>query len=253
MKQFDMSKSVFYERYKPSCVEDLIIPKVIKTKLIDYITTQNIPNIGMFSSNPGCVLPGTTISVRKKKSLLSYKEVKKKYHLNKLEMTKLKNYVPYLNKQFDDNLIQIHILKIITLRGSVAYSFTSTFKGDKKYKSKYLKVSHWIYVKNSIEEAVSETERLRKFVQYFDGDIINRGYFNPKNIKESLLRICFDAIYSDAKNIVELYPYFYKVTSKEFWLVRGWSDFEAMVKVSELQNIDSIKKYKNSYINSESN
>lgn len=53
MKYFDPKKSVFYERYKPSCVEDLVLPQEIKTKLANYIETQDIPNIGLFSSNPG--------------------------------------------------------------------------------------------------------------------------------------------------------------------------------------------------------
>ena len=53
MKQFDMKQSVFYERYKPSCVQDLVIPQEIKDKLEKYVQTQDIPNIGLFSSNPG--------------------------------------------------------------------------------------------------------------------------------------------------------------------------------------------------------
>jgi DNA polymerase III delta prime subunit len=53
MKIIDTTKSVWYERYKPACVDDLVIPQEIKSKLHTYITTQDIPNIGLFSSNPG--------------------------------------------------------------------------------------------------------------------------------------------------------------------------------------------------------
>lgn len=53
MKNIDMTKSVFYERYKPNSVDDLIIPAIIKEKLNKYVKTQDIPNIGLFSSNPG--------------------------------------------------------------------------------------------------------------------------------------------------------------------------------------------------------
>lgn len=53
MKKFDMNQSVFYERYKPSLVEDLIIPDEIKDKIQKYVINQDIPNIGLFSSNPG--------------------------------------------------------------------------------------------------------------------------------------------------------------------------------------------------------
>jgi len=53
MKKFDLSKSVFYERYKPQCIDDVILPMNMKEKLIEYIETQNLPPLGLFSSNPG--------------------------------------------------------------------------------------------------------------------------------------------------------------------------------------------------------
>lgn len=53
MKIIDNSKSVWYERYKPACIDDLVIPQDIKSKLTKYVQTQDIPNIGLFSSNPG--------------------------------------------------------------------------------------------------------------------------------------------------------------------------------------------------------
>lgn len=53
MKIIDNTKSVWYERYKPACIDDLVIPQEIKSKLTKYVQTQDIPNIGLFSSNPG--------------------------------------------------------------------------------------------------------------------------------------------------------------------------------------------------------
>ena len=53
MKIIDKSKSVWYERYKPSCIEDLVIPQEIKSKLQGYVDKQDIPALGLFSSNPG--------------------------------------------------------------------------------------------------------------------------------------------------------------------------------------------------------
>jgi len=53
MKLIDTSQSVWYERYKPACINDLVIPEAIKSKLQKYVDTQDIPNIGLFSSNPG--------------------------------------------------------------------------------------------------------------------------------------------------------------------------------------------------------
>jgi len=53
MKIVNDGKSVFYERYKPQCLDDVILPPSLRAKLKTYIETQNIPNIGLFSSNPG--------------------------------------------------------------------------------------------------------------------------------------------------------------------------------------------------------
>jgi len=65
MKKFDLSKSVFYERYKPQCIQDLILPETIKSKLSNYIKTQDLPNIGMFSSNPGTGKSATANAILK--------------------------------------------------------------------------------------------------------------------------------------------------------------------------------------------
>jgi DNA polymerase III delta prime subunit len=53
MKIFDPTKSVWYERYKPACIDDLVIPQEIKIKIHKYVQTQNLPHFGLFSSNPG--------------------------------------------------------------------------------------------------------------------------------------------------------------------------------------------------------
>jgi len=53
MKSVDMKQTVFFERYKPSCVQDLVIPDELKSKLLLYVQNQDLPNIALFSSNPG--------------------------------------------------------------------------------------------------------------------------------------------------------------------------------------------------------
>lgn len=45
--------SIWYEKYKPQCIEDLILPQDLKSKLESYVQKENIPCIGLFSSNPG--------------------------------------------------------------------------------------------------------------------------------------------------------------------------------------------------------
>jgi len=53
MKKFDLTKSVFYERYKPQCLEDVVLPVKMREKLVNYIKTEDLPPLGLFSSNPG--------------------------------------------------------------------------------------------------------------------------------------------------------------------------------------------------------
>ena len=47
------NQSIWYERYKPQCVDDVILPKVILDKFKGYVQNQDIPAIGLFSSLPG--------------------------------------------------------------------------------------------------------------------------------------------------------------------------------------------------------
>jgi len=53
MKIIDEKKSVWYEKYKPQCIDDLVLPVELKNKLKKYIETQNMPPLGLFSSSPG--------------------------------------------------------------------------------------------------------------------------------------------------------------------------------------------------------
>jgi len=53
MKKIDASKSIWYVRYMPQCVDDLILPQELKDDLAEYVKNQNLPHFGLFSSNPG--------------------------------------------------------------------------------------------------------------------------------------------------------------------------------------------------------
>lgn len=47
------NQSIWYERYKPQRVDDVILPKAILDKFKGYVQNQDIPVIGLFSSLPG--------------------------------------------------------------------------------------------------------------------------------------------------------------------------------------------------------
>lgn len=52
MKKIGTS-SIFYEKYKPQCIEDVILPETLKQSLILQIQSKDIRNIGLFSNTPG--------------------------------------------------------------------------------------------------------------------------------------------------------------------------------------------------------
>jgi len=53
MKIVNQNKSVWYKRYAPNCIDDLILPQDIKSKLKTYVETQDIPNLGLWANTPG--------------------------------------------------------------------------------------------------------------------------------------------------------------------------------------------------------
>jgi len=46
--------SIWYEKYKPQTIQDLILPQELKDHLQNMVNSRDIPNISMFSSIPGC-------------------------------------------------------------------------------------------------------------------------------------------------------------------------------------------------------
>lgn len=53
MKKINEKSSVWYEKYKPQTIEDLILPDDLKNKLQTMVNKKDLPNLGLFSSNPG--------------------------------------------------------------------------------------------------------------------------------------------------------------------------------------------------------
>ena len=47
------NSSIWYERYKPQTIEDLILPQEFKDKLNKMAENKDFPNMGFFSSTPG--------------------------------------------------------------------------------------------------------------------------------------------------------------------------------------------------------
>lgn len=52
MKEINNS-SVWYKKYQPNLIEDMILPEELKIKLQKYITDETVPHLGLFSNMPG--------------------------------------------------------------------------------------------------------------------------------------------------------------------------------------------------------
>ena len=248
MKKIDMSTSVWEHRYRPQLIDDLVIPQEIKDKLNAYVSSESIPNMGLFSNLPGCILPGTNIKVKTNIKPIKYSEIMRKYKLSKSELMKLISYAN-MSKPYDENLITENLIKAVKLKGSEAKRFGKTLMYDKEYKDKHLKLIHWLNVYCDPIKAMDETLRLRKFSNYIDTNIkkINIDNFKKEKMTECLLKIKFELIYSkEVHKITDLYPYFDKQYVQDFWTIRGWSNEEAAEKIAEIQ-IDNYLKRERKY------
>ena len=52
MKKIGTS-SIFYEKYKPQTIDDLLLPEELKNKLSQMTKNKDLPSIALFSSSPG--------------------------------------------------------------------------------------------------------------------------------------------------------------------------------------------------------
>lgn len=58
-------QTIWIEKYRPTCVQDLVLPENIKKKFKMYADKEDIPNLGLFSSNPGTGKTSSAIALIK--------------------------------------------------------------------------------------------------------------------------------------------------------------------------------------------
>ncbi len=218
MKLIDKTQAVWYSKYQPQVVEDVILPQQLKADLQSYMRDETIPNLGLFSNTPGCLLPGTNITVKAEPTLLRKREIIKKYNISNKEYSNLKRYCSVIKEDqydyIDDNTITKNILVVIKniKKGD------SVFYNDSLYNDKHLKMNYWLS-KLSYADAKKKTKLLRKYKEYFDYDseyFIQRGY-NIINLKENILKLKFRMIYSNFNSIKDLNQYMDKSWNVKFF------------------------------------
>ena len=199
MKKIDTTKSVWYKRYCPNLIEDLILPNEMKTQLQEYVNTQDIPNLGLFSNLPGCLLPGTSIQVEAEPKLVTGKEFNKLFpelNFTNRELGRIRYYTG-VNK-IDLNLVTPIIIEIAKLKGDLAISLGRCMSFEKNYKDKHLKVMYWVNKYSDIQKGIDEVRRIRKFREYFDTELGDFSNCNQENLTDILNKIKFKILYSDA-------------------------------------------------------
>lgn len=237
MKKIGTS-SIFYEKYKPQCIEDLILPDELKKKLISSIENQKIPHMLLASSIGGCILPGTNIHVFKEKQLMSIDEISK---VLKVSKQRIKYLLCSDNDLYDFNDITAEIM--IVLNDKTQKSL-KCMAADNSYIDKHLKLSHWL-TKYNLAEAIKKTNTLRKYKIFFDFDIFDDYWNNWKkeNLFNTVQEIKFNMVYSEFDNLTSLYNVSNSILTTSFWKFRGYSDAEINDIISTIQRKRSILCY----------
>lgn len=231
-----MKSSIWYEKYKPDKVADVILPEKLKSKIQDYVNKEDIPNLAFMSADPGCLLPGTSITVEAEPVYITDNYAMTKYGLEYYDMMLLR-YLTNTNqhKLIDDNLVTTKMLDILNLEYPIKELVMDIIEDDKKYKNKYLKFMYWFYKFNDVEKSIKKVQALRSYSYLFE-DVIPENFknFNPDNLKQTVLSIRFTLMYNDFEYISDLFKISDEVTSIDYWTFRGWSVVQACSIVSNI-------------------
>jgi replication factor C small subunit len=65
MTIFNKKDPIWFERYKPQAIEDLILPPELKNSLKYHVAHETVPNFGLFSNSPGTGKSSTVNAILK--------------------------------------------------------------------------------------------------------------------------------------------------------------------------------------------
>lgn len=152
MKKINEKSSIWYERYKPQTIEDLILPDDIKSRLIQMAQKKDFPSIGLFSSTPGCGKSASSNAI-----------------LNDLGCESL-----WINASLENG--------IDTLRGKIQkFATTGSFNDELKY----------VVMDEADYLTAANQAALRGFIEEFSGNcrFIFTGNYKEKMIEPLLNRL----------------------------------------------------------------
>ncbi len=220
----DKHEYIYIEKFRPKTIEDLIVPEKLKSQMKQWVQDEEMPNLLLSSRTPGCLLPGITINVEAEPVMLTREDIMLKYDLTLKEYKWLRSKI----KVLDDNLITENLIKVA--KGNL--SLKATFNKDKNYKHRFLKLDYWLYKKTTLE-AQLKVKQLRRYKRFFDGA---EGY-----TKEASFKIMHQLVYSESKfTLKDLFPKINNRLSKDFYILRGMTEDQAIQKIKNIQGSKSF-------------
>lgn len=252
-------KQWFY--FKTGCSWELIdeknskrvpsVPRNRGQKVMSELILDDANDIIVISGPAGCVMPGTNITIDTDENYISKREFQSITGLSDTELQKIRKMklIPY-NKitnniiEYDIGSYDSYVEKIVKLKKN---NISKLLK-EGCYESKYLKLSYWLRFLDE-NEAAEKVLFCRKYSHYFDIDFHNKRFDDFKNI-EAVYIIKFKLLSFKYTSIFDINNFANKRWSKDYWIMRGWSEEESIDKVFEIQQNNYIKKSKK-YTNEE--
>lgn len=227
----DNSKSIWEHRYRPSNVQDLVIPDDMKTKFKEYIKTQDLPNLGLFSSFPGTGKSSTANAILKElncEALWINGSIE-----NGIDVLRgrLQKFVS--QSSFDGNIKVV----VIDESDNLSQDNQKAFRG---FLDEYSQNCRFIFTGNFKEKML---EPLLSRLEVYDFNS-----FNKKDmIKPIFERLKFilenEGVQFDPKQLVPIINTFYpRVRSMVLTLQKFTKDGKFEVHESELDDLDAFDK-----------
>lgn len=185
----------------------------------------------------GCSTEGNNIEIELPKRLVKKDELMRELNISKRNLdfmifhkiiTKEKGSIYY-----DINSLDFSLFKIISENKQTNVGKILT--KDNLYTSKYLRLKYWLGF-NNVAESIRRVQECRKYAHYFEEKLIKElKHFNEKNKAKSILLIQKKILDGENLNLST------SIISKKFWLERGYSEEEAIMKTIEHKNTKNTK------------
>lgn len=117
------------------------------------------------------------------------------------------------------------------------------FNNDKKFVSRYLKLSYWLDIGVELNEAIYRTKFIRQYKEYFDINYekLIKADYNPETIEETCERIRTELLTFKYNKISDIEGYSFSQRAVKYWLFKGHSLEDSKAKSSEIQRNNGLK------------